>query len=191
MPMTNRILASWIGKVRSDIYFEREERSVTFITLLHPKTDKDRMDELKLNRFIYPLDDEWILKFNCLIEKGNKFKVWSRYKKHLAYEYVSKELQEKVYKGKVKELRNKIVCGFMKGKINIPMVIINISMKYLPCPIVIFREFYIKWSPKPELIKAPSLSLTSMDIKWKSMCLDLSQGKTPGELLGDEEWIDR
>lgn len=148
--MRSRLLTDTKNKIETE-YFDREDREVLHITIVDNEDNK-----LRLNKYIWPLDDPWIMKANLLIQTNNDQNAWMARRNKVGYQYISRTHKvKKLYEPKLRRRIDALITGFMrKNQVHINGLV-QIVKRNIHAAIVIFREFHVEYDPEPKLKEPP------------------------------------
>ena len=137
-------------------YLNQEDRKVSNVTIF----DYDRNDKLRINKYIWPLSDPFLMKSNLLMQTKNDEDLWNELARSnkVGYQYVKRTHKvKKWYEPKLRGIINVLIVGFLrkyKGLI-IGFGLIKLIQRNIKASIVIFRELYIEYDPQPKLKEPP------------------------------------
>ena len=110
---------NWDGmkkKLIYNMYLDEENRDVSIVTICEGYVHGIE-DRIRINRWICPLSDPWILKVNLTLQRNNDEKEWIDRIKSIGYQYVNKTFEvRELFEPKLREIINTLVSGFMRAE---------------------------------------------------------------------------
>ena len=142
-------------KVKTE-YLDEEYRKVSNITIF----DCDGNDKLRINKYIWPLNDLFLMTSNLLIQTKNDQDLWNELARSnkVGYQYVKRtDKVKKWYEPKLRGIINVLIVGFLRKHkgLRIGFGLIQLVQTQIDASIVIFRELYVEYDPKPQLKEPP------------------------------------
>lgn len=162
----------WRGALRHQQFIDEEQTSKTIIKTL----DYDG-DGLRVNKWIAPVDDIWVLKVNLINKPENPFKDWMDRHKTLGYRYCHDD-RDKQNQQELQKLIEIMVFGYLRqDDLIIIFGIKKMIVAYATTYLAIFREFEQRkrkrnWKNKSveKYYKTVESKNSDWDSDWKTEC---------------------